>query len=159
MAQKAHITNYSISTKKQQQMGGNFLQYIEKSQQSMSSYILRNRHSFCLFVWFFLFVCLYLLRFGFYLFIYLFPFFQVLVKAQTTGFHSLFHFWVTCIGILCLLIFIYFSLKPIMFSCILLQGKANKRLPLSKGVFLAKTHHWRSHLILLFKSIAVRGLH
>lgn len=45
------------------------------------------------------------------------------------------------------------------FSSILLQYNANNRLPISKGFFLAKPHHWRSHLILLFKSIAVRGLH
>jgi len=46
MAQKAHITNYSISTKKQQQKGDYFLQYAEKNQQGMSSCTLRNTHRF-----------------------------------------------------------------------------------------------------------------
>lgn len=46
MAQKAHITNYSISTKKQQQKGGNLLQYVAKIQQGMLSSTLRNIHRF-----------------------------------------------------------------------------------------------------------------
>lgn len=45
MARKAHITNHSISTKKQRHKGGNFLQHAKKIQQDMSSYVLEDTDS------------------------------------------------------------------------------------------------------------------
>lgn len=45
MARKTHIINYSISTKKQQQKGGSFLQYARKIHQGMSSYVLEDTDS------------------------------------------------------------------------------------------------------------------